>query len=211
MRRGVVLPGIFLLALVEGVPVQAADNAAITPGSEKATVVLSRPFVTLDVSNQPLIEAVKTVGDQSHLTILVEPNITDRVTAKISSQTVERALSQLTGENGPIWARVELVMKKDEALPQDPLFNMVRAMNALSVRSMTCRIGERGDTLTLSRDAAKASSQQGAGDNEKRVTLYVVAARSQPDGGIPNEGDAADRAITMRRRAKAESRVGVGY
>ena len=206
MRRTAFLSGV-AVALLSGGVARAADEPSVPTAAFRSSSVSTVQKVSLSVSDIPLADALKKLADQAKVTILVEPGLANRVTVNLTGQTVERALSNLTGDAGPLWAKVEAVQKKDASLPSEPLFDLVRALQTLSARRMTFQLGDVKETVTLNRESystadlrstVEASRAVGAG--EKTTTLYVVAARTKPAAGASAEGTPADQAIAMQQR-----------
>jgi hypothetical protein len=181
------------------------ESPSVPPVAPTVRLTSNSPAISLDVADKPLSEALKDLGERSKATIAVEPGLTHPVTAKIDGATLEQALSTLTKDHDALWARVEVVQNRNDALPDEPLFQMVRALNALSVKSMEFRLGDGKGTVTLRREEGASSknlsaSSEALSAGEKSALLYVVARKSA-DGTEELAGEnPGDQAIAMQQR-----------
>jgi hypothetical protein len=135
------------------------------------------PRVTVNASNQSWDLFAKDLEAQSQTTILVEPGIRETVTGQFDQRPLDEVLTQLSGVQGPVWARVEITQKKDTPLPTDGLFDLVRALNALSSERMTVQLPDAKGPIAISKNATFTNAAVPQGSTLQ--TLYVIARRAK--------------------------------
>lgn len=190
MRRDIPMAAMAAFAAIAG-SVSVPAQAQTTP---EPTVVLRNAapgLVTVTAANQPLDAVLKQAAAQSKTTIYVEPGINQAANATINRLPFETALTQLVGENGPYWAKVEIVQKRNAEVPQQALFNLVRAFHALPSDRMAVGLAGGAGTVTLSRGGA-ATPAPVLAEDQQRVIAYVVANRTV---AVPAAGRTGDEVV----------------
>jgi hypothetical protein len=160
------------------VAIPRAARAESSPASSlsRAVATASPKLVDLRANDLSMTDVAKDLASQAQATIWVEPGLSQKVNARLVQIPLEDALNRITGDQGPLWARLEIVQKKGASPPQDALFDMVRALNLLSSDRMTAQLSGGRGSVTLAKSGPAVSSPILASD-EALMTVYVIASR----------------------------------